>query len=190
MRLHDISHLFRDILPWPPGLTRYEQISPESHVDRGPDSHVQQGKRRLQCPWAHSFSGVKFKKQTWRFPWTWHCSVVCDCSGNSWIESAYASFFPSSPKSPTMPLADIADLSEPKPQHTFALDSNQFQHSCHEEKKCFMKTNFKHIWLYIYYSLFTCWVASPTNRWESQWRSQWRPLCFLNFLLSYPLVPS
>ena len=181
MRLHDISHLFRDILPWPPGLTRYEQISPESHVDRGPDSHVQQGKRRLQCPWAHSFSGIKFQKQTWRFPWTWHCSVVCDCSGNSWIESAYASFFSPSPKSPTMPLADIADLSEPKPQHTFALDSNQFQHSCHEEKKCFMKTNFKHIWLYIYYSLFTCWVASPTNRWESQWRSQWRPLYFLNF---------
>lgn len=98
MRLHDISHLFRDILPWPPGLTRYEQISPESHVDRGPDSHVQQGKRRLQCPWAHSFSGIKFQKQTWRFPWTWHCSVVCDCSGNSWIESAYASFFPQAPK--------------------------------------------------------------------------------------------
>ena len=52
-------------------------------------------------------------------------------------------FFPSSPKSPTMPLADIADLSEPKPQHTFALDSNQFQQSCHEEKTMFHENDFQ-----------------------------------------------
>ena len=61
-----------------------------------------------------------------------------------------SAFFPK-PKSNNMPLADIADLSEPKPQHTLALDSNQFQQSCHEEKTMFHETGFQ---TYLIFYLF------------------------------------